>query len=184
MYVGEARESLAAGEDPELTQSLLTSAHDISKDTMVGLRKIVQGMRPPVLDSGLADALRSLAGHSAIPVTLEMDDDVDDGVDAAVRPIAYFTAAELLTNAAKHSGATRVWLELERPAPGILALRVTDDGNGGAGIVPAAERTAPGHQTGLQGVADRLATVDGTMSIISPPGGPTQIDVTMPATVG
>ena len=84
--------------------------------------------------------------------------------------MAYFCAAELLANAAKHSHANLVTVELtEREAA--LMLRVSDDGSGGAD---------PARGTGLAGLAQRVRTVDGRVEIASPPGGPTRITVTLP----
>ena len=80
-------------------------------------------------------------------------------------------AAELLANVAKHSGARHATLEVVH-VPGLLRLRVSDDGAGGAHIEAGG---------GLAGLADRLRTVDGTIHISSPPGGPTVVTVEMPS---
>jgi signal transduction histidine kinase len=88
----------------------------------------------------------------------------------AIETIAYFSAAELLTNAAKHSHATTVTVHATQHHS-ILRLCVTDDGTGGAD---------PGRGSGLAGLATRVRTVDGHLYIDSPPGGPTRITVELP----
>jgi signal transduction histidine kinase len=90
----------------------------------------------------------------------------------AIETIAYFCAAELLTNVAKHSGAGHADLDA-RTAGDRLRLRVSDDGRGGAGL---------GAGSGLSGLAERVRTVDGRLDIDSPAGGPTAITVDLPLT--
>jgi signal transduction histidine kinase len=90
---------------------------------------------------------------------------------AAIETIAYFCAAELLANVAKHSGARQATLEAVH-APGLLRVRVSDDGCGGARVA------APG---GLSGLAERISTVDGRLGLSSPPGGPTTVTVELPS---
>jgi signal transduction histidine kinase len=90
---------------------------------------------------------------------------------AAIETIAYFCAAELLTNVAKHSGARQATLEAAH-APGLLQVRVSDDGTGGARIEA---------RGGLAGLAERVKTVDGRLQVSSPPGGPTVVTVELPS---
>ena len=122
-----------------------------------------------MLDHGLGTALATLAAGSDVPVELVVD--LPERPSAAIETIAYFCAAELLANVAKHSGARHATLEAVH-VPGLLRLRVSDDGAGGARIEAG---------SGLAGLADRLRTVDGTMHISSPPGGPTVVTVEMPS---
>jgi signal transduction histidine kinase len=89
----------------------------------------------------------------------------------AIETIAYFSVAELLTNVTKHSGADRVKVELTE-SDGRLILRVTDTGAGGA--------TLNGEGTGLRGLTERVGTVDGRLTVESPPGGPTVITIDLP----
>jgi signal transduction histidine kinase len=89
---------------------------------------------------------------------------------AAIETIAYFCAAELLANVIKHSGARHATIEAAQ-RDGVLRLRVTDDGHGGAG---------PGAGSGLAGLVQRVRTVDGSLVISSPEGGPTAITVELP----
>jgi signal transduction histidine kinase len=84
--------------------------------------------------------------------------------------MAYFCAAELLANATKHSGATRVTLNVREQDSG-LALSVADDGDGGARLVPGG---------GLAGLRERVQTVDGRLEVESPAGGPTIVTIELP----
>jgi signal transduction histidine kinase len=168
MNVGLAREKLAEGADPVQAQQLLDTAHRTAKEAIAEVRDLARGIHPAVLDTGLDAALATLASHSAIPVTVEAD--VRQRPAPAIETIAYFCAAELLTNAAKHSGARHV---LVRAASGSdrLVLTVHDDGHGGATI---------GGGTGLSGLTERVRTVDGTLTVVSPTGGPTMVTVELP----
>jgi signal transduction histidine kinase len=167
MNLGMAREKLPADADPDVRE-LVDAAHQGAKDALVELRNLARGIHPPALDNGLADALATLAAGCAVPV--ELTASLPRRPAPAIETIAYFCAAELLANAAKHSHADRVTVELtEREAA--LVLRVSDDGAGGAD---------PARGSGLSGLAQRARTVDGRMEVVSPPGGPTQVTVTLP----
>ena len=87
--------------------------------------------------------------------------------------------AELLTNVVKHSGATRAWVSALPAYPGTLAIIVRDDGNGGAlqPPVPTGETVVSG---GLSGLAARALSVDGSLAVDSPAGGPTVVTLTLP----
>jgi signal transduction histidine kinase len=175
MSLGMAREKLGTGGQPDdLTsiRELIDSAHRGAKDALVELRDLVKGIHPPVLDSGLPDALTTLAAASALPVELHAD--VPVRPTEAIETIAYFCAAELLANATKHSSANQVVIRAGLQGPGPeprLVLQVGDDGTGGAD---------PGRGSGLAGLAQRVAVVDGRLAIVSPPGGPTLITVELP----
>jgi signal transduction histidine kinase len=121
-----------------------------------------------VLDSGLDDALATLAATSAIPVELACD--LPQRPAPAIETIAYYCAAELLANAAKHSHAGRVTVQADG-RHGTLLLEVGDDGVGGAD---------PARGSGLAGLAQRVSTVDGRLRIASPRGGPTLVSVHLP----
>ena len=127
------------------------------------------GIHPPVLDTGLADALESLAASSPIPVTVRAD--VPGRPSPAIETMAYFCVAELLANAIKHSSANAIEINIDMARPGVLRLRVTDDGRGGAD---------PSRGTGLDGLRQRVSTVDGALRVSSPPGGPTSVTVELP----
>jgi signal transduction histidine kinase len=167
MNLGMARERLEPGSDPELRE-LVDAAHQGAKDALADLRNLARGIHPPALDSGLPDALATLAATSVIPVELRTH--TPRRPAPAIETIAYFCTAELLANAVKHSGANKISIDLTGHGEA-LVLRVTDDGAGGAN---------PALGTGLAGLAQRARTVDGEVLVVSPAGGPTQVTVTLP----
>ena len=167
MNLGMAREKLGNDADPEVRE-LVDAAHQGAKDALIELRNLARGIHPPALDNGLADALATLAASSAIPV--EVATAIPQRPAPAIETIAYFCAAELLANAAKHSHANTIAIDVtERDR--MLVLRVSDDGRGGAD---------PARGSGLSGLAQRVRTVDGSLEIMSPLGGPTQVTVHLP----
>jgi signal transduction histidine kinase len=171
MKLGLAKDKLSAATpaDLERVTRLVDDAHRGAIEAIADLRTLARGIHPPVLDTGLVDALTTLAARSALPV--ELVTDIPERPSAAIETIAYFSAAELLTNAAKHSGARHVTLEAVH-VPGLLRVRVSDDGSGGAHPIP---------QGGLRGLAERVRTVDGRLDVSSPRGGPTVVTVELPS---
>jgi signal transduction histidine kinase len=175
MKLGLAREKLGgpvtgtAQADLERALELVDAAHRSAKEAIIELRDLARGIHPPVLDQGLGTALATLAARSEVSVELVID--LPDRPSAAIETIAYFCAAELLTNVAKHSGARHATLEVVH-VPGLLRVRVTDDGSGGARFEP---------RGGLAGLAERVRTVDGRLQITSPPRGPTVVTVELPS---
>ena len=149
-------------------RDLAVAAQATAKEAVTELRELVRGIHPPVLDQGLEAALASLAARSVVPAEVRVD--IGRRPTAAIESIAYFCAAELLANAAKHSGASQVRIELTRDGDR-LRLRVRDDGAGGATV---------GAGSGLPGLLDRLRAVDGRLTVDSPPGGPTVVTVELP----
>jgi len=168
MALGEIKENLEHAADPERTISLAAAAHRNAKETLAELRDLARGIHPAVLDRGLATALAVLAEASAVPVRLATD--VRSRPSPAIEAIAYFCAAELLANVAKHSGAGRAEISVSDKS-GRLVMSVTDDGAGQARLKPGG---------GLAGLVERVQTVDGLLSVDSPPGGPTTITVELP----
>ena len=171
LSLGMAREKLAEGaseDDLGRARSLVDTAHRGAKEAIVELRDLARGIHPPALDKGLPDALSSLAARSAIPVVLTVS--VPERPTPAIETIAYFCAAELLANAAKHSGGAEVTIDAAE-RNGTLRLRVTDDGGGGAD---------PGRGSGLAGLQQRVRIVDGRLSVDSPEGGPTVVTIELP----
>jgi signal transduction histidine kinase len=175
MKLGLAREKLydaingTGRPDLERALELVDAAHGGAKEAINELRDLARGILPPVLDHGLGTALTTLAARSDVPVDLTVD--LPERPSAAIETIAYFCAAELLTNVAKHSGAQHAALHVDYGS-GTLRVRVTDDGSGGARVAA---------RGGLAGLADRVRTVDGSVQISSPPGGPTVIAVELPS---
>jgi signal transduction histidine kinase len=175
MKLGLAKKKLAGvvGETalPELERilELVDAAHRGAKEAVTELRDLARGIHPPVLDHGLDTALTTLAARCDLPVELDLD--LPGRLPAAIETIAYFCAAELLANVTKHSGARHATLEAVQ-VPGLLRVRVSDDGSGGAGIQA---------RGGLAGLAERVTTIDGRLHISSPPGGPTVIAVELPS---
>ncbi|MEV4946038.1 sensor domain-containing protein [Streptomyces sp. NPDC053755] len=146
----------------------LARAHAEAGHVLTDLRELIHGIHPQVLaDYGLGAALADAADRCAVPV----DADIDvPRLPAPVESAGYFVVCEALANIGKHSGAGRARITA-RCEHRTLRIEVDDDGRGGAD---------PAHGTGLTGLADRLAVLDGTLTIISPPGGPTILRVEIP----
>jgi signal transduction histidine kinase len=155
--------------DLDRVLELVVAAHRGAKEAITELRDLARGIHPSVLDQGLGIALTSLATRSDLPVELVLD--LPERPSAAIEAIAYFCAAELLANAAKHSGARHATLEAVHAA-GVLRVRISDDGRGGARIEG---------RGGLAGLVERVRTVDGRLQLSSPPGGPTLVAVELPS---
>jgi signal transduction histidine kinase len=155
--------------NPDAALALVAEARDSSARALIELRELVRGVHPPVLaDRGLRDAVRALALDC--PLGVETDIDLPGRAPAPVETACYFAVAELLTNAAKHSGARQARVDV-RHADGRLRVEVTDFGLGGAD---------PSAGSGLAGVEKRLAAFDGIMAISSPAGGPTIVALEVP----
>ncbi|MGH3761189.1 sensor histidine kinase [Actinophytocola sp.] len=173
MGLGRAKSKMDS--DPDAVRELIDEAHADAKLAVSELRDLARGIYPAVLgDRGLDAALSSLAAKCPIPVDVRVA--IDPRPPAAVESTAYFIVGESLTNIAKHSGATaakvNAWRE-ERPTGDLVIVEITDDGQGGASL------RAGG---GLSGLADRAATIDGVMTVVSPVGGPTVIRADLPCT--
>jgi len=154
---------------PDEAARLLEEATDELAAATRELRELARGIHPAVLtEGGLEPALRTLVTRAALPTVLT--------VAAAVRhapPIevtAYFTVAEALTNVARYAEATEVEVELSYDN-GSLIVEVRDDGRGGADAAGG---------TGLRGLADRVAALDGRLDIHSPPGEGTVVRAEIP----
>ena len=168
MALGEIKEALAGNSNPRDSLGLASEAHEAAKDTLSELRDLVRGIHPPVLDRGLEAALRSLTETSVLPVSLDVA--LTGRPSPAIEATVYFSVAELLANAVKHSGARRVTVTVDSAAAGVV-VAVTDDGTGGARVTEGG---------GLAGLGERVQTVDGHISIDSPAGGPTVITIELP----
>jgi signal transduction histidine kinase len=169
MNLGMARERFESEAEP--VRQAIAAAHDEAVLALTELREFIRGLHPAVLsDRGLDAALSGLAGRAPLPVRLRVD--VPKPASPGVEAVAYFIVSEALTNVVKHAQATRAEVTVTR-AGDVLRIAVTDDGRGGAS--PGA-----GDGTGLRGLEQRAAAVDGTLSIDSPPGGPTTIIAELP----
>ena len=152
-------------------KSLVADAREQARQALAELRDLVRGTAPAILiDRGLVAAIGAVAGSS--PVTTAVDSTLAPGerLPPAIERAAYFVVAESLANVAKHSGATRCDVGLRRDADR-LVVEVRDDGSGGAAITPGG---------GLAGLRDRVEALDGSLSVSSPPGGPTIVHVELP----
>ncbi|MEV8023067.1 histidine kinase [Streptomyces sp. NPDC086554] len=164
MLLGRARRA----SDPEKSAQLLAQAHEESRRALVELRDVAWRVYPAALDEGgLAAALDTVAERASIPVRLDCA--LRETPPPTAHAVGYFVAAEAVTNAVKHSGATLVTVGAARQGT-MLVMRIEDDGHGGAD--PAGG--------GLLGLARRVAAVDGLLTVTSPAGGPTVITAELP----
>ena len=168
MDLGRAKERIATGADPGEVATLVGDAHEEAKRALVELRDLARGIHPAVLtDRGLDPALSGLAARCPVPVSVEVD--VAERPPASVEAVAYFVVAEALANVAKHADARRASV-IARRTGDQLVIEIRDDGRGGA--------DATGN--GLTGLADRVQSIDGTLTVTSPSGGPTTILAVLP----
>jgi signal transduction histidine kinase len=166
MNLGRAKAKFA--DDPAAAKEIIDQAHTEAKEALAELRDLVRGVHPPVLtDRGLDAAISGLAALCPVPVTVHAGSGPRPPVSAEA--IAYFVVAEALTNVAKHAHASQAEVSVIRHGD-VLRVLISDDGVGGAD---------PRGQ-GLAGLADRLAGVDGRLSVRSPHGGPTVIEAELP----
>ena len=156
-------------DDPEQAHELLGAALGDLDDATRELRELARGIHPAALtEGGLRSALEALAARSTLPTRLVALP--DERFAAPVEATAYFTVAEGLTNAVRYAGAQRVEIEATR-LDARLRVEVRDDGRGGAD---------PAVGSGLRGLADRAAALDGELALISPPGGGTALRLELP----
>jgi PAS domain S-box-containing protein len=156
-------------DDPSEARELLDASLEDLKDAIRELRELARGIHPAALtEGGLRPALEALAARSRVPARLVGVPDAR--FPAVVEAAAYFTAAEALTNTARHAEARRVEIEVTRSADD-LRVEVRDDGRGGAD---------PTAGSGLRGLTDRLAALDGRLSVTSPSGEGTILRAEIP----
>jgi signal transduction histidine kinase len=154
--------------DPESARRLIVEARDEARRALAELRDLARGIRPSLLaERGLGPALEALAGRSGVPA--DVDADLPHELPPAVELAAWFVASEALANATKHSRATRADVRCE-VARGRMSIEVVDDGRGGA------DPAGPG----LTGLRRRVEALDGTLVVLSPPGGPTIVRAELP----
>jgi signal transduction histidine kinase len=145
----------------DIADGLVAALHD--------LREISRGIHPAMLARrGLDPALEALARRSPLPV--ELDINLGGRLPDHVEVAAYYVVAEAFTNAAKHARPTAIWVAAE-VVDGRLRLTVRDDGIGGAD---------PANGSGLTGLTDRVEALGGTITVHSPPGVGTTLQVRLP----
>ncbi|HEX6521004.1 MAG TPA: histidine kinase [Streptosporangiaceae bacterium] len=167
MNLGLAEELI--DKDPQSLAELLAESRSSMLTALDELRTVMRGIQPPVLaDRGLEGAVRALALHLAVPVTVTSE--IPGHAPPPVESAVYFAVSECLANVVKHSAARRAEVELGY-RDGVLSVVVSDDGDGGASMTVG---------TGLRGVARRLEVFDGTIVLASPAGGPTVVRMEVP----
>jgi signal transduction histidine kinase len=158
-------------DDPDVA-ALVDNAQKTLTDALAELRELARGIHPAVLtDRGLAPAVETLAARTAVPV--ELDVSVEERFSPAVEAAVYFVVAEALTNVAKYAAATHARVTIGRDGDW-LDVYVRDDGAGGADAADG---------SGLRGLGDRVAAVDGTFEVNSPLGEGTLVRARVPARV-
>ncbi|KJL26876.1 Sensor histidine kinase LiaS [Microbacterium azadirachtae] len=163
----------AQGIDTALARDALDAAQGQAEHAMATLRNTVRGIHPAVLtDHGLRAALDELADRTPIPLSLDLSE--LDRLPAPLETAAYYLVTEAISNAAKHTAATRLTVRasIEDDA---LSVTVTDNGHGGAD-----EKVG----TGLRGLRERAETLGGQFSVVSPAGGPTTLHMVLPILTG
>ena len=165
----QARETAATTDAaPELRDELAATADEL-QGAIDELRELARGIHPAILeDDGLPAAVAALARRAGVVVSV--DSDLARRLPPHVESTLYFTVAEALTNAARHARATRAIVTIH-DADGRVEVSVQDDGRGGAD---------PAAGSGLRGLADRLAAVDGQLDVTSSPGQGTTIRAVVP----
>jgi signal transduction histidine kinase len=157
--------------DPSKVADMAEQLQARATEALEDLRDLARGIYPPLLaDKGLSAALEAQARKSVVPVSVETDGigRYEQPVEAAV----YFCTLEALNNVAKYAGASNAQVTI-RQDNGDLRFTVTDDGSG-------FDAAATTYGTGLQGMADRLDAIGGTLHIASTPGAGTSVSGSVP----
>jgi PAS domain S-box-containing protein len=156
------------GTDPDTSASILSGAREELTHALEDLRELARGIHPAVLtDRGLGAAVEALVARSPLPVEADIQ---PLPLPPAVEAAAYYVVAEALTNIVKYAQASSAVVRIAHE-DGVLAVTVGDDGIGGAD---------PADGSGLRGLADRLAALDGSLSVASPQGGGTAVRAEIP----
>jgi signal transduction histidine kinase len=161
-------ESRLEGDPAGAKELLHETAEELSAAT-AELRELARGLHPAVLsDRGLRPALEALAGRA--PLDVDLVESLEDRLPAPVESASYFVVAEALTNIARYADASHASVSVKR-ADGAVTVEVRDDGSGGAD---------PASGSGLRGLADRVAALDGRLEVVSPPGAGTLVRAVIP----
>jgi signal transduction histidine kinase len=164
-----SRARLRARGTDEGLEAMLSEAIDELDTSLSELRELARGIHPAVLtDQGLEPALQALASRAPVPVTVETA--AGERLPGPVESAAYFVVSEALANVAKYAQATQASVAVRR-ANGRVTVDVTDDGVGGADAASG---------SGLRGLADRVAALDGTLAVESPAGAGTHLHAEIP----
>jgi signal transduction histidine kinase len=158
--------------DPVSARALVVEAQDQARLALAELRDLVRGIAPAILlDRGLVAALSAIAGRCPVPTVVDSALPAGERLPDATERAAYYVVAEALANVAKHASAGRCEIRCRREGER-LVVEVWDDGAGGARVLPGG---------GLAGLAGRVEALDGSLTVQSPPGGPTLVRSEMPA---
>ena len=159
-----------AASDPDEAAALRATALDLTRAGVAELRDLAAGIHPGILsDQGLCPAVHALA--SRLPLDVSVDQTLDRRLPTPVEASVYFFVSEALTNIVKHARADEAWVRLGTEN-GKLIVEVRDDGIGGASA------TAGG--IGLAGLSDRIAALDGELTVTSPPSEGTTLHAEIP----
>jgi signal transduction histidine kinase len=154
----------------------IAEAHEEALLALTEMRDFIRGLHPAVLsDRGLDAALSGIVARAALPVRLSVD--VPERVAPSIEAVAYFLVSEALTNIAKHAQATSAEVTAVRTGDR-LRITIMDNGRGGASA--GRQNASGGHGSGLRGLAQRAAAVDGVFIVDSPVGGPTVLTAELP----
>ncbi|MCF1649920.1 sensor histidine kinase [Streptomyces indiaensis] len=156
-------------DDVEYLSALIDETHQEIGRALNEIRDLVRGIQPPILsDRGLDAAITALTERFHVPV--EVSSTLERRPDVSVESTAYYIVAECLANTVKHASALHIHVHLEE-RENQLIVSVRDDGTGGASTTDG---------TGLRGLEDRAAALNGQLEVTSPPGGPTTVTATLP----
>jgi signal transduction histidine kinase len=159
---------------PEPVKQVIAEAHEEALLALTEVREFIRGLHPAVLnDRGLNASLSGLAARAPLPVKLKVD--VPQPAAPSIEAVAYFIVSEALTNVVKHANATQAEVTVARDGD-VLRIAIADNGVGGATV----GADGPDGGTGLRGLRQRAASVDGALAIASPRGGPTVITAELP----
>lgn len=167
LAVGMARSKLGAGQED--VEDILAQASEEAAAAIRELRELSRGLHPSILnEAGLVAAVESAAERSPVPVDVQAS--VDGALPPPVEAAAFYVVAESLANAGKHANASSVQVSIDHHGDR-LRIEVADDGVGGAKLRPG---------SGLEGLADRLAALDGCLEVHSVPGSGTRVRAELP----